>query len=170
MHVTAADISRESALSSIQGLRQEYGERAKRLASANEAQTRLLLVDRILQVLGWGWDDFNPETAKRRGHTDYLMTVDGRPRLVIEAKRVGHTFGFPRSGMLKTEYPLKYLRTAYGPPLTEVIEQAERYTLDSGVPFAALTNGAEWMLIQMIPSPGQQPTPLGRKARTPSEN
>lgn len=62
---------------------------AQQLENANEAQTRLLLVNEILGLLGWAEAEYNPEKATSTGsYTDYMLTIDGNPRLIVEAKRM----------------------------------------------------------------------------------
>lgn len=152
-----AEMTREDALEVIEMLRQEYGDHAEKLHEANEAKTRLLIIDRVLNVLGWSRDDFNPEaSAGDIGYIDYMLTIDDTPRVVVEAKRIGHTFGSPSHGMRKTDYQLNYLRKAFGPALNEVLEQAIEYAEANSVPFAILTNGVQWMLVQVIPHPGKR--------------
>src|SRR4051794_26028773 len=61
-----------------------------RLHEMNEATTRLLVIDRVLNILGWTNEDFNPEElVPGEGFTDYLLQVDGQSRLVVEAKKAG---------------------------------------------------------------------------------
>ena len=63
---------------------------AGRLQDANEAKTRLLVVDEVLQILGWAKEEYNPEEKTSvGGYTDYLLTIGGQPRLIVEAKRYG---------------------------------------------------------------------------------
>lgn len=122
------------------------------MSAENEAKTRLLLVDSILVTLGWERKDFNPEQpAGTIGYTDYRMVADGISRFIVEAKRAGHTFGNPRLGLRKIEYQLKYIRSTFGQAMSDVINQAEGYCNETGVPFAIVTNGGEWLLIQAIP-------------------
>lgn len=148
-------ISQPKALEVWEQLRQMYGPHAENLNEANEAKTRLLLIDRILRTLGWNEDEFNPEEAiGRRGYLDYLLTVDSVPRLIVEAKKVGHTFGIPRRQSKQNHYKLRYFRTAFGSPLTDVLEQATAYAMETRVPFAVLTNGGEWLMVQLLPTPG----------------
>lgn len=142
-------VTREEALAQIQILIDKYEKVSKKLHSFNEAQTRLLLIDRILNILNWPVDSFNPEKrATNFGFLDYLLTVDGVPFLVVEAKRVGDTFGHPSHRIQREQYRLSYLRTQFGKSVTEVIEQAEKYALSEGVSYALITNGAEWILAQ----------------------
>jgi hypothetical protein len=149
---TNLEPTRENAAATIASLKNQYGERASNLNSENEAKTRLLLVDSILIALGWERKDFNPEQPVGTiGYTDYRMVADSISRFIVEAKRVGHTFGNPRVGLRKTDYLLSYVRSTFGQPVSEVIDQAESYCNETGVPFAAITNGGEWLLIQAIP-------------------
>ncbi|MEM6891400.1 MAG: hypothetical protein AAF636_25225 [Pseudomonadota bacterium] len=65
------------------------------LADANEAETRLKLIDRIVfEILGWGHYDVRFEQrVSEDGKTtfsDYILTT-GFSSLVIEAKRVGRS-------------------------------------------------------------------------------
>lgn len=149
------DNSRERALSGLEKLREEYGDHAAKLSEVNEAETRLLLIDEILGLLGWNRNEFKPESPTSHGYIDYLLTADGIPRLIVEAKRLGYTFSSPAHQMKKTTYPLSYLKRAYGVAFAEVLDQATRYSYEEGVPYAVITNGAEWALVQLIKSPGQ---------------
>lgn len=148
--------SRENALALIKELRDRYEDRVERLHEANEAKTRLLVIDRVLQTLGWASEDLNPEEpAGQLGYIDYLLTTDdGIPRLVVEAKRANYTFSLTRRNMNRNHYQLRYFRSAFGPAFTEVLEQAERYAREREVPFAVLTNGSEWVLVQLRLVPG----------------
>lgn len=142
---------RDTALAALSSLRKEYGNRGANLFGENEAKTRLLIIDSILNALGWSKKDFNPEhPIKHVGFTDYLMTADGIPRFIIEAKRIGQTFICPQAKLKKTTYKLSYVRTTFGPSISEVIDQAEGYAKETGVPYSVITNGAEWLLIQAI--------------------
>lgn len=145
-------MNREDALRRLVNLRDEYGE--ANLATANEAETRLLIIDEVLLCLGWKKDEFKPEThSAGAGYLDYLLHLEGRPRLVVEAKRVNRTFR-RRSELSKVVYRVSYLKTAFGAELSDVIKQAQRYGREEGVPFGIVTNGAEWILLQLVPTPG----------------
>ena len=62
----------------------------------NEIPTRQLLVDPLLQILGW---DFKDSTRVRLEHpvgprrADYVLLIGGQPRIVVEAKRYGAPLG-----------------------------------------------------------------------------
>jgi predicted type IV restriction endonuclease/energy-coupling factor transporter ATP-binding protein EcfA2 len=148
----SVSFNRETAAAIIAELRKNYGDKASLLTEANEAKTRLLVIDRILECLGWSKDDFNPEyPIKHVGFTDYLISADDIPRFIVEAKRVGKTFARPQTGLKKTGYQLSYIRSSFGPAVSEVIDQAVAYAKEIGISYSVITNGAEWMLIQAIP-------------------
>lgn len=146
---------REKALEQFHEFTKKFGENAKNISEANEAKTRLLLIDEILAILGWSKEEFNPEEPTPKGqYIDYLLKIDGFPRLVIEAKRIGNTF-LPLKKLLKTHYSVAYIKSAFGQAFSEVLEQAEKYAHDTQVPFGVITNGIEWSLITLIPPPGK---------------
>jgi hypothetical protein len=145
---------REDAHKILAALRSKYGCNAEKLSSANEANNRLLIIDEILQSLGWPKDDFNPEKSLESapGFLDYLISTEETPHFIVEAKRTGVTFGHSRSGKLnKQSYTLKYIRSAFKGALSDVVNQALRYSVSSTVPYAVITNGCEWILIQAMP-------------------
>src|SRR5690606_27021896 len=97
----------------------------------------------------------NPEVKAGKGnYIDYLLEVDGIPRLIVEAKRVGITFSSPAKRSQRNHYQLRYFRSAFRTDFASVLEQAQRYVSETGVPFAVITNGAEWLLVQLLAAPG----------------
>ncbi len=145
----------EVALSKLKALITRYTENYANLNSSNEATTRLLIIDEVLSILGWNKSDYNPETwLANAGFTDYLLTSKGIPRLVVEAKKTGQTFRSLTTKTSKTHYEIRYLRRSFKSPFSEVIQQAQNYCVESKVPFAVITNGGEWVALQLIPSPG----------------
>jgi hypothetical protein len=148
--------TREESYQRLQDLRSNYEGRAASLGELNEAATRLLLVDELLLLLGWDKADFHPETKVGvKSFTDYSLSAGAATRIIVEAKRTGHTFSSTKSVLRKSEYELGYMLTAFGPALSEVINQARRYCESTRVPYAAITNGAEWIIAQLIPPPGR---------------
>ncbi|MGE4284754.1 MAG: P-loop NTPase fold protein [Clostridia bacterium] len=124
---------------------------------ANEATTRLIIIDEVLKLLGWNSKEFNPEThTSTNGYIDYLLKYNGIPKLVIEAKKIGLTFCTPTSrGPTHHEYTVSYFKQAFKSLLTETIKQASSYCYDNSVIHTVITNGAEWMVLQVIPKPGK---------------
>lgn len=63
----------------------------------SEADTRALLIDPVLNALGWDLMDtgqvrreYNPYSDGTRGRSDYVLFIDGVPRVLVEAKKLGH--------------------------------------------------------------------------------
>lgn len=62
---------------------------AAQSANENESGTRMI-IDRILQdVLGYNFQDIRTEQKIEGGRADYVLSLNGRDVLVIEAKRIG---------------------------------------------------------------------------------
>ena len=107
-----------------------------------EQDARFHVIDLILtQVLGWDRTDIKTEPSVATGYVDYLLGSQGRSRFVVEAKRASNL-------LIDTKNPNYGAYKASGPALNSALaglEQAQRYCLDTGVPFAALTTGFEWI-------------------------
>jgi predicted type IV restriction endonuclease len=118
---------------------------ALRLADANEATTRLKLIDEILfDVLGWTKDDVEvEERVTEDGKTqfiDYLCRT-AQTSLLIEAKRISVDFGrLPdvRRSVLKGSWLKGEAK--------EAVYQARDYGRRKGVGFCAATNGEAWIV------------------------
>lgn len=147
----------EQAFNELKELREKYLDQASSIQTANEAKTRLLIIDKVLNILGWNNEEFNPEShTTASGYVDYLLKHDNIAKLVVEAKRIGATFGTPTNKKpQQNEYSISYLKSAFKSLLTETIKQASNYCYDNGVTYAVITNGAEWMVLQLVPKPGK---------------
>lgn len=120
---------------------------AQRLNEANEAETRLLLIDRVLNLLGWPPEEYNPEKrTSTGGYTDYLLSVDGQPRLIVEAKRFGLVPRMPRQ-LQNAQYQNSYLYNSCGPEIHALLDQCRMYCSDTGVPYAIATTGDIWIVL-----------------------
>ncbi|CAI1130472.1 P-loop NTPase fold protein [Serratia quinivorans] len=149
-------MDRENSLKVVEGLRAKYNECKDSIFSANEATTRLLLIDEVLLSLGWGKDEFNPEDyCQQAGYADYVLSIDQIPRVIVEAKKTGVTFSFPTNKTTRNEYTVSYFKSAFKSKFTEIIEQAQNYCIQKAVPYSIITNGAEWLVIPMLPKPGK---------------
>jgi hypothetical protein len=105
----------------------------------NEATTRFLLIDRLLEkCLGWSLDQFELERAQNGEYTDYEL---GHPikRLVVEAKREGKYFELP-AGFNKTSCKIKTLFET-SKEIQAAIEQAMGYCQKRGIQIGAVSNG-----------------------------
>lgn len=149
-------MSREKAFEKFKEVQKRYLARKDTLFEANEAESRLLVIDEILNIFGWSKEEFNPEAyCRTAGYADYVLSLDRTPRLVVEAKKIGATFGLPKNTLTLNEYSVAYLKKAFNKKVSEVIDQAQRYCVEKAVQFALITNGAEWFVCPMLPKAGK---------------
>jgi hypothetical protein len=119
------------------------------LSNANEAETRLKLIDRVLfEVLGWSHDDVSVESrVSEDGETtfaDYIVKTAGSA-FVVEAKKLGTTF--------RDVPDLRRTRLAGAivqGPTGHAIKQARDYCRKRAVPFAVVTNGSQWIVFPAV--------------------
>ena len=91
----------------------------------NESPTRQLLIDPLLDALGWDFKDSSRvilEYPVGKLRIDYVLLVDGRPKVAVEAKRVGTRL----SG--------------------EPARQALRYANKASIRYAVVTDGVRWLM------------------------
>ena len=93
---------------------------------SSEWQTRYALIDPLLRELDWDTADPTmvvPEDGSGNGRADYLLQADGKPCMVIEAKRLGAS-------------------------LRDAQRQALDYAMDPSrqARYFTATNGKEWMI------------------------
>ena len=90
---------------------------------ANETRTRMVLIDPLLQALGWDTADLRlvrPEYEVSSKRSDYaLLGGDGAPVFFLEAKRLDE-------------------------PLANHRSQVVAYASELGIRYPALTNGNQW--------------------------
>jgi uridine kinase len=119
------------------------------LYNANEAETRIKLIDRLVyEVLGWKYDDVSyEERVTEDGNTtfaDYILRT-ANTALLIEAKRIGKTFNTIPSKR-KTKLSGSLMNDETG----EAIRQAREYCRKKSIPFGVVTNGSHWILFPAI--------------------
>jgi hypothetical protein len=116
-----------------------------KLHDANEAETRLKLIDRIIfDVLGWTHDDVTVEDrVSEDGKTqfsDYIVKT-AFSTFVVEAKKVG---------LAELELPNKRKETLGRRVVTgdtgSAIKQVRDYCRKLAIPFAVATNGSQWVV------------------------
>jgi hypothetical protein len=141
---TASDKTRADIIHSYSALK---------LASVNEAETRLKVIDRVLRdVLGWHLDDIAvEERVSEDGRTEYADYIvrTANTAFVIEAKRVGRTFSSVPS---RTRTALKgaIMEGETG----DAIRQARDYCRKKSIPFAVVSNGAQWIIFPAVRTDG----------------
>lgn len=116
----------------------------KGLNDFNEATARFQIIDRILtEVLSWDRKGVSVEKHHRGDFTDYEC---GAPvRLLVEAKRESIGFTLPATidkNVLKIE-----TLTEKNKELADAIDQAAGYCQKRGIPYAAVTNGRQWVFL-----------------------
>lgn len=125
-----------------------------KLKGANEAETRLLIIDEVLAILGWSKEEYCPErSTSTGGYTDYALSIDGEVRLIVEAKRIDYLIPFPKA-LKNSEYTNKYLISNCGEEIKLLLEQAKTYCFDQGVPYAVATTGDIWIILSAVFKPG----------------
>jgi hypothetical protein len=113
------------------------------LENANEAATRLKVIDHILRdVLGWTDDDIDPEEHVtedgKTTYSDYILRT-ANTAIVVEAKKAGAAF-VSKSGSRRIKLSSGFLQSELG----EAIVQARDYARKFGIDFAVATNGSTW--------------------------
>ena len=91
--------------------------------SASETATRNQLIEPLMRVLGWDASDPNlvtPEYSAGHGRVDYALMENGKPIVLIEAKKLG------------TKLTAGTLLQAFG------------YVDDASVKFVVISNGDSW--------------------------
>ena len=121
----------------------------------NEADTRHRIIDRVLhEVLAWPHDRVRCEQSITTGYADYVLsTPNDKIALIIEAKRQGEYFTLPDSFSRAKDsryVPLNALLTDRG--TKEAINQVRNYCLSEGCPYAAVTNGNQWIFFRTFAS------------------
>lgn len=116
-----------------------------RLADANEAETRLKLINEVLGLLNWTPDDFTVEEHIIEdgitSYADYIIRT-ANTGLVIEAKRIGSALlEVPNSRRVQLVGKIMTGETG------EAIKQARDYARKKSVPFAVVTNGDRWIVM-----------------------
>lgn len=121
----------------------------RKLRDANEATTRVELIDRVLEALGWTADTLMREAATSTGdYLDYELWVDRERWCILEAKRTRATFELPAVPPTSSLVSLSRLLQTGGRPLKDALGQAARYCNDRGVPLACVSNGYQWLFFR----------------------
>lgn len=123
------------------------------LHDANEAETRKKLIDKVIEdILGWDDADISYEERvsedKSTTYADYIIrTADAS--LLIEAKRVGKSFG-----VVPTQKRVKLSGRIMEGETGAAIIQARDYCRKKSIPYAVVTNGAQWIIFPAVRTDG----------------
>lgn len=115
-------------------------------AHANEAETRLKIIDTVLfEVLDWSKDDVEVEKFCREvGFADYVFTPHGTITLVLEAKRAEVLFTIPNA-KFKSDPVCFALLDAECKEAGQALRQALGYAASLGSRYIAISNGHQWL-------------------------
>ena len=103
---------------------------------SKEMQTRYALIDPLLRELGWDTSDpslVTPEIPTSGGRADYALLRDGKPVVMVEAKRLGED-------------------------LKGAVSQGVQYCLERGTQHFAVTDGQRWEVYET-----HRPVPIEQK-------
>lgn len=136
----------DGAFEEFKKLLPELGRWASSVVS--EEDTKLKIINPIFnQVLGWDLSSFVTEEPAGDGFLDYKFSIDGRSRLIVEAKRDSSSLG------LSDRTPGKPYKLS-GPVLSQApqprggVLQAIRYCGAKNTELACVTNGHEWVVFR----------------------
>jgi hypothetical protein len=124
---------------------------------ANEATTRVVVIDSVLTAIGWATSLISRESPSGTGdYLDYVLRIDGQPWMVVEAKRKGVYFQIdpaPTRGPHRGRSIQSFV-TRGGQPLRDATAQAARYCNDTGTALACVTNGLQWLFYRGLSRDG----------------
>jgi len=115
------------------------------LADANEAETRLKVIDKVLfNILEWTHEDINVEERVSEDgsvtYADYVIKT-ANAALVVEAKKIGVPFQ-----TLIQNRRFKLSKSNLSGALGDAIIQARDYCRKLSIQFAVVTNGEQWVV------------------------
>jgi hypothetical protein len=146
-------INIDESLSNLSKIENEFKDFCDAHGGASEADTRVKLIDKILtKVCGWPESNLTREVHSESGYSDYILDLNGKPSIVVEAKRVGDSFLFPqdnRSRSLKINGAILTSKN-----IKEAIVQVRSYCDDNGIRYAIATNGYSWIVFRAIKENG----------------
>ena len=126
----------ESLLKLVETLKVRIDEHGNQLRQS-EWLTRYALVDPLLRELGWETEDpalVIPEYQSGHGRADYALLGDGKPAMMVEAKKLG-----------------TQLRDS-------ILSQGINYCLMEGINYFSVTDGQRWEVYET-----HKPVPIDEK-------
>lgn len=117
-----------------------------------EADTRAQFIDPALNLLGWSANEIKREPYAgwndSKGYIDYLLLIDDRPMVVLEAKKAGRSFQIPNTLANVRVTSFRKLRATSSKDLNEALDQCLRYAQHTGALYACATNGVDWIVFK----------------------
>ena len=115
----------DSLLELVETLRKRIEEHGASLRQS-EALTRAALINPLLRELGWDTENpalVMPEYRLGRGYADYALLKDGKPVIMVEAKKLGNS-------------------------LQDAASQGIGYCIEDGIGYFAVTDGRLWEIYE----------------------
>lgn len=113
----------------------------------SESDTRSKIIDKIFTCcLGWSESDIVREEHVHDGFVDYIFHIDGLPRFVLEAKKIGASFELPVS--LKSRRYTLHGALSKSKTVMKAIEQARQYCTEKGVNYGVVSNGNQFIIFE----------------------
>ena len=117
------------------------------MPSWTEADTRAKLIDPLFrECLGWDEKDIVRETHVHKGFIDYVFSIDGFKKFVLEAKEVGLSFQIPEA-LNNRKYVIAGTIST-DKAILAAIEQTQRYCIEKGVLFGVVSNGEQYIIFE----------------------
>lgn len=112
-----------------------------------EMDTRAKLIEPLfIKGLGWGEDDIERDFCTKPEFIDYIFKINGVPKFVLEAKRSGIHFEIPTS-LSNRRYTINGAIASHK-PIAEAINQVQKYCVDTGIRYAIVSNGYQYILFE----------------------
>ncbi|WP_461589788.1 type I restriction endonuclease, partial [Winogradskyella sp.] len=112
----------------------------------SEEDSKIQIINRVFnEALSWSYTEFRAENKHENGFSDYILTNDGKPSLLVEAKRKGKI-----SVSTSVKDKVRHLKIS-GSSLKKAIDgidQAVSYASPNGLPVAVLTDGFVWIIFK----------------------
>lgn len=113
----------------------------------SELDTRAKIIDPLfIKCLGWTEKDIRREPHINKDYIDYVFSINGKRKFVLEAKKIGQSFIIPNS--LRGRYYKIRGTISTDRKIDEAIRQAQRYCIDSGVRYGIVTNGNQYIIFE----------------------
>jgi len=112
----------------------------------SEADIRAKVIDPVFKdCLGWDEDDIAREEHIHSGWLDYIFRLGNRPLFVLEAKK--DAFIVPL-GLKRSKYKISGSAISTDRKIKNAIDQAQKYSTDSGTTFAVVSNGTQFIIFE----------------------
>jgi cold shock CspA family protein len=134
------------ALDAARAIIRDAEARLDQIVTEEDAKIQVIL-RMLVEALGWKHSDLSAEVAHENGYSDFIVSDQGTPAFLLEAKRAGKV-----AISSSDDRKLRRLKLS-GPTLDkcdEGITQAASYAGPNGIPVAVLTDGMAWIIFKPV--------------------